>query len=148
MSLSVEQNQVRALLRIASIEQGLNPDYLDAIGYVESHWDYKARNLTGSDGVRGGAWGPTQITDMTAKAHGYKGDIRVIALDPVVAAKWSAIIMHTRKPQSLQDAVAWWNAGRMSFDLLGPQHVTRLNYWPKAEQAMKLVEQNPIKLYV
>ena len=141
------QQRVRAALRRAARRYGLDPDVVDAIGYVESRWTVAARNLTGADGARGGAWGPTQITERTARAAGYVGRIGALAEDVELAAEWTARIMLTRPggpPRTVEDASAYWNAGRASAAALPAGHVTLTTYIPRARSALALVRSSPL----
>lgn len=142
-----EKGRVRRALREAGAMFDVDPDILDAIGYVESRWTMGARNLTGTDGARGGAWGPTQITERTARAHGYTGDVAAFTRDAALAAEWTARIMRNRPggpPVTIQDAAAWWNAGRTYAAQLGPSHVTVTTYIPRAVAALDMVQTEPI----
>jgi soluble lytic murein transglycosylase-like protein len=133
--------RVRKALRDAARRLGVDPDLPDAIGYVESRWR-PATNLSGPDGARGGAWGPTQITERTARDHGFGGDMAELNASPELAAEWTSRILAARPggpPRTIQDAAAWWNAGRPSASQLGAAHVTRTDYIPKAEAALALV---------
>lgn len=146
MKLTPAQLLVRKVIREAAMRHGLNPDLHDAIGYVESRWDAAAKNLAGSDGQRGGAWGATQITDRTARGAGFTGK-REELLDAAVAAEWTCRIMLTRPggaPTTPEDAGAWWNAGRKSFADLPAANTARTDYVPKLIAALHVVQANPI----
>lgn len=147
IAITTEQRRVRAALRSAAAARGVSPDVVDALAYVESRWRMGATNLTGPDGARGGAWGPTQITEKTARAHGYTGDMAALTQNAALAGEWTARILAARPggaPASVEDAAAWWNAGRTSFASLGPDHITRRDYVPKAQQALSIVRGNPV----
>lgn len=148
LSVSERQKRVRRALRDAAQRHGLNPDVLEAIGYVETRWNPTLANMSGTDGARGGAHGPTQITERTAREHGYTGTMAALRTeDASLAAEWTARIMKARPgggPVTLEDAVAWWNAGRTSFAALGPTHVTRTDYAPKARTALAIVRASPV----
>lgn len=134
---------VRMMLREEAVKQNVDPDIMEAIGYVESKWNLAATNLTGPDGARGGAYGPTQITERTARAHGYEGDMIELTRDARLAAFWTAKIMRARPggpPETIEDAGAWWNAGRKSASLLTDTHVTRVVYIPRAVAALRMVQ--------
>lgn len=125
---------VRRALREAGVMCNVDPDIMEAIGYVESKWRLDAVNTSGPDGARGGAFGPTQITDRTARACGYKGPIMALTRDPLLAAKWTAKILRARPggpPESLGDAAAWWNAGRVSMDKVPAGNTARTKYFPR-----------------
>ncbi len=100
-----------------------------------------ARNLTGGDLKRGGAWGLNQITLQTAKEHGYTGT-GVGLLNPVVNVDWMARILsnpidkhgrHRAPPQSLQEAASMWNSGTYPGDGDTPA-VTLTQYIPGVER--------------
>lgn len=147
-ALLPDRERVREALRAAGDRylSGYNsawPAWLDALGWVESRWQLDAVNRSGADGARGGAWGPTQITEKTARGVGYTGDISQLAADPDLAADWTAKIMLARPggpPRTPEDAAAWWNAGRTSFDSLPEDHVTRTDYAPKFLAAIGGIE--------
>jgi hypothetical protein len=156
VSLTEEQRKVRAALRAAAARYGLRPDYLDAIARVENLWRLSGTNLAGADGARGGAWGPTQITERTARALGYTGPMSAFNSDANLAAEWTARILvdaHRRKPlDTLADYAAAWNAGRDNADAnndgqleeLPATHSTRAHYLPRAVAALALVKANPV----
>lgn len=140
------QRKVRRELRAAAGRHGLDPEIPDALGYVESRWKLGATNLTGADGARGGAWGPTQITERTARAHGYDGAMSTLGADAWLSAEWTARILAARPggpPRTVEDAAAWWNAGKASAAQLGATHITRRDYIPKALAALDLVRETP-----
>jgi soluble lytic murein transglycosylase-like protein len=146
VKLTEERRKVRLALRAAARRHGIDPDIMDALGRVESGWNLRAVNLSGPDGARGGAWGPTQITARTAAAHGYSGPMSAFTTDPDLAAEWSARIMAARPggpPRTVEDAAAWWNAGRASFASLPAGHITREDYAPKARAALAQVKASP-----
>lgn len=138
-ALLPERERVREALRAAgdrflAAYDPRWPTWLDALGWVESRWRLDAVNRSGADGARGGAWGPTQITERTARGVGFAGDISQLTVDPGLAAEWTARIMLSRPggpPPTAEDAAAWWNAGRASFDALPADHVTRTEYAPR-----------------
>lgn len=142
------RKRVRQLLRDASTRWGLDPDYLDAIGYVESRWNSNATNMTGSDLARGGAIGATQITMKTAQAHGYTGTWQELLNSPEDQAELSAKILAAGDPQSIEDAAAWWNAGRKRASQLPIGHVTARDYIPKAQAALMIVQREGFAAYV
>jgi hypothetical protein len=156
LTLTAEQRKVRAALRAAAARYGLRPDYLDAIARVENLWRLAGTNMAGTDGARGGAWGPTQITERTARALGYAGPMSAFNSDPELAAEWTARILldaHKRRPlATLADYVGAWNAGRDDADKnndgqleeLPATHSTRAHYLPRAVAALALVKANPV----
>lgn len=148
MKLSAEQLAIRGALRAAAkrFNLGRIADIIVGIGYVETRWKSGLVNNTGGDAARGGAFGPTQITEKTARQHGFMGEMQLINMSPNVAAEWTCKILMGRPggaPQTAEDAGAWWNAGRSSADKLGPDHVTKKDYIPKLIAAVKLVQENP-----
>jgi soluble lytic murein transglycosylase-like protein len=138
-----ERSRVRRALREAGVKQNVDPDILEAIGYVESGWKLGARSTDPRDEARGGSWGPTQLSERTARAYGYRGEMAALQRDPDLAAEWTARIMRARPggpPETVEDASAWWNAGRASAAQLGPSHETRTSYIPRALAALALVQ--------
>lgn len=139
-NLFPSRRRVRETLRSASVDGGINPNWLDAIGFVESRWNPNAVNLTGGDLVRGGSYGATQMSWKTLQAIGYGGTKEQFLASIDEQAKWSVIYLKRGNVQTFADAVAWWNAGRQSFASLPQNHMTRTKYWPKAESALAYVE--------
>lgn len=149
IAMNEEQKKVRRAARRAGDLMGVAPAILEAIGYVESRWRMSAVNMTGADGARGGSWGPFQLSEKTARAYGYTGPMEEFTRDADSAAMWAARIMAERPggpPTTVDDAAAWWNAGRTSAASLGPSHVTRTDYIPKARAALEVVASNPVSL--
>jgi soluble lytic murein transglycosylase-like protein len=149
------RGKVREALRRASSTAGLEADWLDAIGKVESDWNATPRtNMEGSDGARGGAWGATQITERTAREAGYTGAMEDILGEPNLdrMAELSARILSAGHPRNFAEAVAVWNAGRYGADLnfdneLEPGEApesTVDDYWPKAQAALLTVQADPV----
>lgn len=137
-----EEQAIRKAMRAAGIARGVDPAIMEALPKVESGYRMGAKVLTGTDGARGGAWGPTQITERTARAHGYTGPMVDLTRSPELAAEWTARILAARPggaPKSIADAGAWWNAGRTSAAALPADHVTRRDYIPKATAALDYV---------
>jgi hypothetical protein len=151
-----EKRRVRVELRAAAARYGLVPAYLEAIAGVENMWSLSGTNLVGADGARGGAWGPTQITEKTVRKLGYTGDMAALNRDPALAAEWTGRILadsHKRKPlTTLADYVAAWNAGKDDADRnndgqleeLPATHSTRKDYLPRAFKALATVKANPV----
>ena len=147
VSMNAEQRRVRLAAQRAARDWRVNPDILEALGYVESRWRLSAVNKSGADGERGGSWGPFQLSEKTARAYGYLGPMADLTTDPDLAAGWAARILAARPggpPQTVEDAAAWWNAGRTSFAQLGPAHITRTDYVPKALAALSIVRSSPV----
>lgn len=122
------RERVRSSLRAAAERHGLDPDWLDALGWIESRWDGSAVNMTGGDLARGGAWGPTQITATTARAFGYTGPMEALTEDPDQAAELTAKMVEAGfaeragkvyfygRPTSADQVASVWNAGRLPGD--------------------------------
>jgi soluble lytic murein transglycosylase-like protein len=147
--LSEEQKRVRLAARRQAPRFGVNPEILEALGYVESRWRTGATNLSGTDGARGGAWGPFQLTEKTARAYGFTRPMVDLTTDADLAAEWASRILAARPggaPRTVEDAAAWWNAGKTSAAALGPTHVTRRDYFPKALAALAVVRANPVSV--
>lgn len=155
MTWTPEQQRVRAHLRDGAGRGGLEADFLEVIGYVESQWRMNQRNLVGPDGARGGSYGPTQISQQTARDHGYTGSMEKFCEDPYLAATWTARILNDKRLQmpmvTLADYVAKWNAGRYDADKnndgnleeLRPDHPTR-KYLEKAKQALEMIRRERV----
>jgi soluble lytic murein transglycosylase-like protein len=134
------RNSLRETFREAFRLRGLNPDWIDAITYVESHWNHKAINKTGGDAVRGGSYGASQMSWKTLVSIGYKGTIEEFLANPETQAYWSGVYMSQGNPQTFEDAITWWNAGKRSFASLPANHMTRTNYYPKAKKALDTIK--------
>lgn len=139
-NLFPSRRNVRETLRQEFRKRGLNPDWIDAIAFVESRWNSQAVNKAGKDGERGGAYGATQMTWKTLVGLGYGGTPESFLNDVGAQAKWSATYIERGNPKTFADAVAYWNAGVPRFSSLPANHMTRTKYWPKAEQALAYVE--------
>jgi Tfp pilus assembly protein PilX len=131
--VAIDKRRMAALLREAFRKAGLPPEWAEAIGRQESGLVSTAVNRSGADGERGGAYGATQITWRTLLAHA-GGEVSFSPDEflsrPELQAEWTARIMAAGAPQTIEDAGAWWNAGRKRFADLGPTHVTRTTYVP------------------
>jgi hypothetical protein len=138
--VAIERRRMAELLREAFRKAGLPPAWGEALGMVESNLNSIATNKTGADLKRGGAYGPTQITEKTARAYGFKGSMDELLQNPALAAEWTARIAAAGKPKTIDDLGAWWNAGRVSFALLDPSHVTRTIYVPRLRAALAKVQ--------
>lgn len=136
----ISREQVAAALRRAFEDYDLPASWGEALGEVESRLSLGAVNRAGADGKRGGAWGPTQITERTARAYGYTGPMEAFTTDLALAAEWTARIAKEGGPRSIEDLGAWWNAGRSSFDRLPADHVTRTVYVPRLVAALASIE--------
>jgi hypothetical protein len=138
--VAIDRKRVAQALRDAFEAAGMPGAWGEALGRVESSLSLTATNLSGPDGARGGAWGPTQITERTARAYGYQGPMERLTTDLDFAASFSAQIASAGSPGTVEDLGAWWNAGRRSFDSLPDDHVTRLRYVPRLVNALAEVE--------
>jgi hypothetical protein len=152
VQLTEERRKVRDALRAAGARYAAAgklsaeaPDWIEAIGRVETGLRLGRVNRSGPDGARGGSWGPTQISEKTARAHGYLGAMEAINSDASVAAEWTARILAAAHPRNFAEAVAAWNAGRYGADkdrdgVLDPgeaPEITVTDYWPKALAALE-----------
>lgn len=143
----VPRSRVRRALRDAAARYGIPPEWMEAIGYVESRWRPDSVNMSGADGARGGSWGPTQISERTARAHGYTGSMEALLSDPELAADLTGQILAASTPANFAEAVAAWNAGRYNADRdqdaeLDPGEAPRITveeYWPRAVAALEMV---------
>lgn len=159
MRLNESQKKVRRELRSAALRHGIPPDILDTLGYVESPaghpWKLGTRSTHPADEALGGAWGPTQITEKTARLNGYDGSMDTLANDAWLSAEWTARLLKVgaknaegkvlrQTPKNMKDAATWWNAGRQSYSDLAPTHVTRRVYVPRALAVLDLVKRNPV----
>jgi hypothetical protein len=153
--LSESQRNVRRELRAAAERWGLDPDILDALGYVESKWKLGARSTSAADEALGGSYGPTQLSEATARNNSFDGSMKTLGADAWLSAEWTArslvagaqnaegrVLAHT--PETIEDAAAWWNAGRQSAAELSASHVTRTKYIPAALAALDLVRREPL----
>jgi soluble lytic murein transglycosylase-like protein len=144
-------------LRAAADRYGLPGDWLVALGITESGLDPGARNLTGPDADRGGAWGPTQITARTARAFGYTGPMEALTTNPALAADLTGNMISQGfaerssnpaapesgpfkvarygTPATFEDMIAVWNAGK-PFDALSDTSSTLASYYPRALSAL------------
>lgn len=137
-----ERSRVRLALREAAVMGNVDPDIMEAIGYVESRWKLDALNLDGSDGARGGSYGPTQISERTARAYGYTGDMLDFCDDEKLAALWTAKILRARPggpPATAGDAAAWWNAGHATLATVSPSSSAVTAYLPELRAALAKV---------
>jgi hypothetical protein len=110
-----ENEAIRAALRVAFEARGMPARWGVSIAVAECGsrvLKMDLRNLTGRDGARGGAWGPTQITELTARAHGFTGRMESLTQDVELMARWTACIASRGNCAGILDLGAWWNAGR------------------------------------
>lgn len=140
-----QQRLVRHKIRLVAQAFGVNPDWIDAICWVESRWTEGASNPTGSDGARGGAWGPLQLTMLTARNAGFTGTAQDLQ-DAELSALWFCKIQAARPgglAETLEDTCAWWNAGKAS--IADAPLSTKNEYVPAAKFALTLVQSNPVE---
>ncbi len=143
-----KQDKLRSTLRTAAEVQGVDPDIVDALGYVETRWRALSTNTTGPDGLRGGSFGPTQISMKTALAYGYTGSPEDLqAADGATAAYWTCVILAARPGgcgpgTDIADAAAWWNAGKARAALV-PASSTAQGYMLLASAALAKVRGSP-----
>lgn len=104
-SILPERALVRAELRRASAEHGLDPSWLDAIAWVESRWQLSAYNPSDP----GGAWGPCQMLGVNIRKLGHEP--AEVLRDAVLAADLAAQFMASAGAQDLTAAATWWNHG-------------------------------------
>jgi soluble lytic murein transglycosylase-like protein len=152
ISHAQEEKVIRRTFADYAEQGGLNADFVLSIVKVESDFRMNAVNKTGRDGKRGGAWGPTQITEKTVRALGYKGLMEAFTKDVNLAALWTVKILNDSRKRmpltTLADYVAAWNAGKDDADKnndgeleeLSPEHLTRKDYLPKAKLALVYVQ--------
>jgi hypothetical protein len=146
VALIPSRRRVREALRREGAARGLNPDWPDAIGWVESQW------ILDSVGDQGRSVGPTQIQRRTLANNGYTGTGDELRYDPDLAAEWTARLMiagarnaegvtlqHT--PTTLEDLAAWWNAGQQAIEHAPGR--TQEVYAPKLLAALDLVQETP-----
>lgn len=133
------RDDVRKALRSAASAYGIDPNWPDAIAWVESRWNPAATNLTGNDASRGGAYGATQITDKTARNYGYTGEMMALTTDLALMADLTMQIMSAGPQASFEDACAWWNAGKTSAANLPSNGSTAITYIPRAQAALSMV---------
>jgi hypothetical protein len=153
MVIVPRRRDARAALEAAADRYGLPREWLVALGETETRLDPSQVNRTGPDGERGGSWGVTQISARTARAFGYPGPMEDL-LDPVAAAELSAQMIaagfaerssnpadpeagpfrpvNFGMPQTFEDMLAVWNAGRRYADLPADGS-TLVDYIPRAQ---------------
>lgn len=136
----LSKNDVRLALRLEATNGNYNPDWFDAIAYVESDWQLDAYN--GSD--PSGAYGPMQMLGSTAARLGY-ADPTLLQKDPHIAGQAAVayFLAANPTPNTLQDVAAYWNAGVSTFANLDPLSTTATDYWPKLQNAYSYVLSNP-----
>lgn len=133
---AIDREKAKKLLGDAFAKVGLPREWGIAIGMVETNLKSNLTNMTGPDLARGGAYGLTQITEKTARAHGYLGKMSALLEKPELAAELSAKIAAAGSPKSIEDLGAWWNAGRKTASALAPGHVTLEKYIPRLKDAL------------
>ena len=148
-SLIPDKRSVRATLRNSFERNGFNPDWIDALSYVESGWDSRAVNLVGSDLARGGSYGSTQMSLQTLRAIGYQGSAEDFLNSIDLQAYWSVRLFlsdnvpgvkpYAGRPKTLEDFASTWNAGKL-YASLSATHRTRVDYVPKVLRAYNYIQ--------
>lgn len=128
-SSSASRADLERLVRAAASTAGVDYATLAAIVEIESRWRPDARNETGTDAARGGAYGLTQMTLRTAQAL-RPGTSREYLLTPEGNLDVAAQLMrdNARRSRDPKDLAAMWNSGKV-FDK-APE-VTRETYVPR-----------------
>lgn len=136
-------NQWEQAIADAFAAQGLTPAWGVALARVETG-GHPATNDTGPDAARGGSYGPTQISERTARAYGYTGAMDDLNTDPQVAAMLTAglvadgfsetslsgpyVTRRYGRPASFNDMLSVWNSGRpLALTRTDPSYFTRGN---------------------
>ncbi len=105
------RRDVRIGLRASATAHGFPPEWFDAIGKHESNWKLDARSPPSqADEKYGGAWGPMQMLRTNIERLNYT--VAEVISDISSAAECAALLMMEGNPQTFEDAVAWWNAGK------------------------------------
>ncbi len=144
-----EKQRVRQALREAAVMMDLDADILEAIGVVESGLRLGAINRAGRDGEHGGAFGPTQITERTARRNGYTGDMLAFTTDEKLAALWTAKLLRPGAQNAEghvldhelwtpEEYGAWWNGGALSPSAV-PATSSAIGYMKKLADAVELL---------
>lgn len=141
LSNPLTRKDVRIALRLEAINGGYNPDWFDAIAYVESNWKLDALNQTGTDAYWGGSYGPMQMTAVTANRLGY--DPIEFLTDARKAGEAAVANFNAVRPKTFADAVSYWNAGVPLFVNLPEDNTARTEYYPRAIAALDWVSENP-----
>lgn len=155
---------VREALRLRARLAGVSEDWLEALGETETRlgaWGFL--NDTGADAVRGGSWGPTQISARTARAWGYDGPMEALTEDMDLAAQLTADMVAAGfaeltptsylrdhpdapyrpvrygPPATFEDAMAVWNAGHPWAELSATSKA-RTDYVPRARKYLAAIE--------
>lgn len=146
VAYGADPTSVRKALRNAAKKYGVDPDLADALGKTEGpNWKLNARSTHPADEARGGSFGPTQISTMTARAYGYKGDMEDFRKNAGKAAEWTARILAARPggaPTTAEETAAWWNGG--ATDLSNAPSSTQDSYYPKLLASLSYVQENPV----
>jgi soluble lytic murein transglycosylase-like protein len=140
-----EAKSIRRAARAAAQSYGVDPDLVEAVGWVESRWRLDAVNDTGADAARGGSWGPFQLSEKTARSYGYAGAMTAFTEDANLAASWCALILSKRPggpPATVEEAAAWWNAGRSTATNL--PELTADTYIPQMRRALAVAQATPL----
>lgn len=161
---STTRATVREALRLRARLAGVSEDWLEALGETETKLGAAGLvNDTGNDAVRGGSYGPTQISARTARAWGYDGPMQALAEDMDLAAKLTADMVAAGfaeltptsvlrsnpdapyrpvrygPPSTFEDMLSVWNAGRPAAQL-GAASDTLLKYIPRGQGYLASIE--------
>ena len=102
------------MLAQAFAAEGLPPEWGPAFARTESGFVADARATARGDALRGGSWGLTQVSYLTAKSLGYQGLPQGLIepqLNAALAAKLCKKNMADYHVTSLQDVAALYNSG-------------------------------------
>lgn len=130
--------ELEELVRDAASRAGVPFPVLAAIVDIESSWNADAKNLTGGDAARGGAYGLSQLTLRTARAFDPNVTPEQL-LEPGKHLELAAKLMadNARRSRDPKDLAAMWNSGKV-FDK-APE-VTRERYVPRFLAALAKYE--------
>ena len=128
-SSSPSRRELERMVRQAAAAAGIDYATLAAIVEIESNWKPEAKNETGSDAARGGAYGLTQMTLRTAQSL-RRNVTREQLLTAAGNLEIASMLMreNARRSRDPKDLAAMWNSGRV-FDK-APE-VTRETYVPR-----------------
>lgn len=136
MSKNKNEDLYLPIVARAFAEAGLPPELGCAIARQESNWNPEARNLTGGDLERGGAFGLGQMTYKTGIALD-KFCTPMKLMNPVYNAKLSAQLCRDnakRCNNRMEDIISRYNSGK---DFWKAPNVTKVHYVPRVQQFMK-----------
>ncbi len=135
------RHDVRLALRAQASGFNFNPDWFDAISRHEANWKLDARSpASAADEKYGGAWGPMQMLKTNIERLGYT--VEGVTGNPNTAGECAAALMSECNPETFEDAIAWWNAGKKHFADLSASHDTRTKYYPAVLADLAWVQEN------